>query len=199
MSARKSRPKCTKCKSRGNVFPVSYGLCGGEDREECDDYILGGCVREEGRPVWYCRACEHGCLWKMRGGIMSSYAQVVEAGSGLLPGAPAGLLDEVQSKLGVTFPEDFREFLLWRDGGQIADGHFIVFSAGGGLHPMETLLANNSNAPADFPLFAVGRDASNYFGFRKQDMTAYPCPVCFFLHEEDEQDKVAESFRDAVE
>jgi hypothetical protein len=111
---------------------------------------------------------------------------------GLLPPASPALLGSVEDRLGVRFPREYREFLLAADGGMLND--FLFYSVGDGLHPAETLLAANTSASKDYPLFCVGRDAFDDFGFLKSNLALANPPVHFLFHETWESTKVAESF-----
>jgi hypothetical protein len=124
---------------------------------------------------------------------------VVPDRSGLLPGADAVIVQSVEAELGMRLPQEFVDFLLWADGGQIAQRRFIVYSAGAGIHPSETLLAANRGRDAGFPLILVGREAEEEFGFKKSDLPSRSAPVYFYRHDEDGLDKVAGSFREFVE
>lgn len=66
MSARKSRPKCPKCRSADQVVPIAYGFAGGRHADELGkgEAVPGGCVLDEGRPKWFCRRCGH--AWRRR-------------------------------------------------------------------------------------------------------------------------------------
>ena len=126
-------------------------------------------------------------------------AEVVADCTGLLPGASQATITAVETQLGVRFPEEFVEFLLWADGGQIAKKRFIIYSAGNGIHPSETLLQANAHTPPDFPLLVVGRESEEEFGFKKTDLPAPSCPIYFYAHEECCLDRTADSFRNFVE
>ncbi len=117
---------------------------------------------------------------------------------GLLAGASINQIESVERELHITFPHDFREFLLYADGGHIAQKRFIIYSVGEGLHPAETLLAANKRQESDFPLLLFGRDAWENFGFLKEDLSGEFCPVYMYLHEEEEVVRIADSFKDFV-
>ena len=127
-----------------------------------------------------------------------SWNDLVPDRSSLLPGADPAAIEAVEAELGTELPQEFVEFLLWADGGQIAQKRFIVYSAGAGIHPAETLLAANRGRDTAFPLILVGREAEEEFGFRKSDLSAQTAPVYFFRHDEEDLDKVAGSFREFV-
>jgi hypothetical protein len=115
--------------------------------------------------------------------------------SRLVRGASADVIAQLENRLDCQFPVEYREFLSFADGGYL--GNFVFFSAGEGIHPGETLLATNSRDSA-YPIIAVGRDASDDFGFLKSDLPAETCPVYFACHETYKTDKVANSFREFV-
>lgn len=117
----------------------------------------------------------------------------------LLQGASLDRIREVEGVLKVQFPKDVVEFLHWRDGGQIADRRYILYSAGLGIHPTETLLAANDNRQLDTPFLFIGRDAGEEFGFKKSELVMESPPIYFYLHEEEKLDKVADSFREFIE
>jgi hypothetical protein len=117
---------------------------------------------------------------------------------GLLPGGSPETITKVETTLSMSLPKEFAEFLLWADGGCIANNRFIIYSAGKGTDPSETLVAANTCREPDFPLLLVGRDSQEEFGFRKEDLPANSCSVYFYLHEEGRLDKVADSFKDFV-
>ena len=124
---------------------------------------------------------------------------LVPDSSGLLPGTDAATIQAVEAELGTKLPGEFVEFLLWADGGQIAQRRFIVYAAGAGIHPGETLLTANRGRDAAFPLILVGREAEEEFGFKKSDLPAQTAPVYFYRHDEDDLDKIAGSFCEFVE
>jgi len=128
-----------------------------------------------------------------------SWNDIVPDRSGLLPGADAATIQAVEAEIGMKLPQEFVEFLLWADGGQIAQKRFIVYSAGAGIHPAETLLAANRGHDTAFPLILVGREAEEEFGFRKSDLPARVAPVYFYRHDEDGLDRIAGSFSEFVE
>lgn len=127
-----------------------------------------------------------------------SWNDLIPDRSGLLPGADAAVIKTVEAELGTTLPQEFVDFLLWADGGLIAHERFIIYSAGAGIHPAETLLAANRDRGEDFPLILVAREAEEEFGFRKSDLPAQSAPVYVYLHEWDEIEKIAGSFREFV-
>ncbi len=50
--------KCGECGSH-DVVPIVYGLPGPEliEQAEAGEVVLGGCVVEDGSPVWHCNGC----------------------------------------------------------------------------------------------------------------------------------------------
>jgi len=123
--------------------------------------------------------------------------------SGLMPPADSATIDNALSRLGTRLPQDYLDFLQFADGGILPGGTVIVYSAGTGAHPQETLLAANQNRPADFPLLLVARDAYEEFGFLKSDLarladTGGICPLYRYWHETESLEKVADSFADFV-
>ena len=119
-----------------------------------------------------------------------------------LSGVSPARLAEVETALGGGLPSDLREFLLIGDGGLILAGRFVLLSAGDGICAEETLVVANSLLAPEHPILVIGRDASDYFGFKKQDLTDNPgqaCPVHFIFHETGELDRVADSFRAFLE
>lgn len=126
-------------------------------------------------------------------------AEIVPDRTGLLPGASPATITAVETQLDIRFPQELIEFLLWADGGQIARKRFIIYSAGAGIHPAETLLSANRGCEAAFPLLLVGREAEEEFGFKKSDLLAQTSPVYFYRHDEDDLDKIAGSFREFIE
>jgi hypothetical protein len=91
----------------------------------------------------------------------------------LFTGAAPERIDEVEQIIGRRFTSESREFLLFADGGTLHGGRFIVYSAGPGFHPDETLVAANKGRDEDFPLVAVGRDASSDFGFSRERLEGH--------------------------
>lgn len=113
----------------------------------------------------------------------------------LLPAATPEAVARVELALGTSLPNDFREFLTeFADGGFLHERRFLIYSAGLGLHPDETLVANNLSHEADYPLILAGRDASEEFGFQKTDLPCDSCPVYFASHETGDLTMAAESF-----
>jgi hypothetical protein len=112
--------------------------------------------------------------------------------------ADNGSIDAVHRSLGLVLPKEFTDYLSQKDGGQMPGGGFIVYSAGKGIHPDETLLAANKGRAANFPLALIGRDAGNEFGYLKGDLPANSAPIYFYDHESGQQVRVADSFADFV-
>jgi len=132
---------------------------------------------------------------------MSWPADVIRDRSRLLPPAAGTAVENTAHRLGVVFPQDYMEFLLWADGGILPSGNVLLYSVGPGLHPAETLLAANENRPPNFPLLLIGRTAFEEFGFLRNDLQVHKqtCPVYLYFHETDTYQKIAESFRDFVQ
>lgn len=112
----------------------------------------------------------------------------------LLPGADPGTIANLEAVLGVKLPAEFRSFLEWADGGVLPGRRFIVYSAGEGVHPAETILAANRNRKTSEPFLFVARASEEEFGFRIADLTKEPCAVFVYLHEEDRFAHIAPSF-----
>jgi hypothetical protein len=93
-----------------------------------------------------------------------------DLGAALADGASDAAVRTAERELGCTFPADYRQFLLWRDGGTIDDGRVVLFSAAPGEFPDETLRAANLARPGDAPLLLIGYDERIEFGFRKSDL-----------------------------
>jgi hypothetical protein len=115
----------------------------------------------------------------------------------LMPSVDFIQLTSVEAELGYPWPTDYREFLKKCDGGQL--GNFILLSAGAGIHPEETLTRANSEQSADYPVFCIGRDAYDDFGFRKCDLQSETRPVFFVSHETWELNRVADSFKELLQ
>lgn len=122
--------------------------------------------------------------------------QVLRERGELLPPADRDLIENVARSLGVHFPQDYVEFLLWADGGILPGKRFLLYSLGPGLHPEETLLAANRDRPADVPLLLIGRDAFEEFGFLKGELVAPKptSPLYFWQHETETTIQLADSF-----
>jgi hypothetical protein len=106
-------------------------------------------------------------------------------------GASRAVIDHCEQQLGVKLPKALVELLQWRDGGLFANKRFVLFSAGKGLHPDETLLAANAGIDPDCPLLNIGRDATYSFGFRKNNLHTPNPPVCVYIHAEGTAEEIA--------
>ena len=113
--------------------------------------------------------------------------------NGFLEGAAPETIMEVEEKLKITFPERHKEFLMWIDGGKLSP-EYIIYSAGNGIHPSETLLSANWNRDAGVPFFFIAREAGEEFVFRFEDMNQADPPVYIYLHESETIQKVSDSF-----
>jgi hypothetical protein len=116
-------------------------------------------------------------------------------GSELCPGATADAVARVERDLGVNLPAAYKEFLAFADGGGV--GNFIFYSVGDGIHPAERLVAAHRRGGRDCPIVAIGRDASDDFGFLRTELAsaATTTPGVHFLsHETWETVRVAPSF-----
>jgi len=135
---------------------------------------------------------------------MSWPKDVITSGGELMPPADPVVIDQVLKQLGVRLPQDYLDFLHFADGGVLPGGTMIVYSAGPGIHPSETLLAANRDRPRDFPMLLVSRDAYEEYGFLKSELKQLEqgsrlCPVYRYRHENEEVEQVAPSFREFVE
>ena len=47
--------RCPRCRKAG-VIPIVYGMVGYDDAQSQDrgEVMLGGCVIEDGAPIWHC-------------------------------------------------------------------------------------------------------------------------------------------------
>ena len=114
--------------------------------------------------------------------------------SRLCPGAQEETIHRVEKELGVILPECLKEFLRFADGGFV--GNFILYSAGDGIHPVERLIpANLSNGP-DCPVFVIGREASDDFGFLRHPDGSFSPEVYFLSHETGERIRAAPTLQD---
>ena len=117
------------------------------------------------------------------------------ANHNLLPGATPSSVASAEAQLGTALPSEYKEFLKFADGGYLNNRTIILFSAGKGVHPSETLAAANHSLPADHPLLIIGRTAYEDFGFRRSDL-ALPSPAVFlYRHEGRRLTKLAESLQ----
>jgi len=126
----------------------------------------------------------------------SDYSAVASSSCELQKAASAKDLKHLSEDIGVMLPESLVGFLRWRDGGMFANDRFIIYSAGKGVHPEETLVAANTGLPQKHPLLNIARDASYDFGFLKRDLRKKNPPVYVYLHDVDEVEKVAENLCD---
>ena len=110
----------------------------------------------------------------------------------LQPPCDLNALDAVEMDLKYTFPDEYHDFLLAADGGILTDA-VILFSAGQGIDPSETLLAANLDRPG-LPVVLVGRFADEEFGFLRSEMSAPTRGVYVYKHETDGLRKIADSF-----
>jgi hypothetical protein len=134
---------------------------------------------------------------------MSWLDELLQERSGLLPPAHPEALRTLACTLGVTFPQEYVDFLLHADGGLWVRNTILFYSVGPGLHPAETLLAANQNRGPGFPLFLIGRFADEEFGFLRKDLThkeAPPasCPVYLYHHETETMEELAPSLAEFV-
>ena len=111
-------------------------------------------------------------------------------------GAARETVEQVEQELGVELPEVHKAFLRFADGGVL--GIFIFYSAGDGIHRAERLLAAYRRYGPDCPILAIGRDASDDFGFLRGELSARSPAVYFMSHETWELFQVAPSFLDFV-
>ncbi len=105
---------------------------------------------------------------------------------------------EVEAQLRTGLPRQFRVFLRWADGGMLPGERFIIYSAGAGVHPDETLLSANTGRNTPEPLIFFAREAEEEFVFRCREVANEPCPVYVYEHEENRISKIAPSFSDFV-
>ena len=117
--------------------------------------------------------------------------------SNLLPGASTEEITEIERKFNISLPVAFKEFLQAVDGGMLTK-NIIVYSAGKGIHPMETLWSANENRDVEFPIFFIAREAEEEFAFKREDMSLPDPPVYIYLHEYGEIKKVSKSFKDFI-
>ncbi|RMH13536.1 MAG: SMI1/KNR4 family protein [Gammaproteobacteria bacterium] len=127
---------------------------------------------------------------------MTDYT-ILEHAKHLMPPCTASQLASIETKLRYTFPSEYREFLLTADGGMLTDG-VMLYSAGTGIHPAETLAAANSNR-GDAPLVFIGRFDEEEFGFKISDEEDQHRPVYVYMHETGEIRKIADSFKSLIQ
>jgi len=132
------------------------------------------------------------------------HGEIIQDRTGLLPPADPATIESVAARLGVHFPADFVDFLRFADGGILPGGTILVYSAGTGIAPAETILAANECRPPEFPLLLIARDAYEEYGFLKSELASLAtnenqkCAVYRFYHETEEIEKVADSFADFI-
>ena len=118
-----------------------------------------------------------------------------------MKGASKADITKVEKEIGFKLPKDHVEYLLKRDGGFCNKRHFIILSAGEGLHETETLLSfNKVGLPKHI---VIAREATEEFCYQEKDLkssSSVPnAPVYIYWHDEGSFDKVAESFEKFVE
>ncbi len=129
----------------------------------------------------------------------TDFAALVSDKSGLFPqGADQDAIQSTQDIIGLSIPKSLQSFLRWRDGGTFAQKCFIIFSAGEGIHPDETLIAANSDRESDFPILSIARDATYDFGFQKSDLSKADPPIYSFAWEMEKPEQVADSLSDWI-
>lgn len=126
---------------------------------------------------------------------MADYAYL-QSCSGLQPPCSSSAVDAIEADLKYRFPREYREFLETADGGLLTDT-VILFSAGKGIDPSETLRTANHDRPG-LPLVLVGRFADEEFGFSRNDASDPARSVYVYEHETGEVRKVADSFEGLV-
>ena len=117
--------------------------------------------------------------------------------SNLLPGASIEEIAEIERKFNISLPAAFKEFLQAVDGGMLTK-NIIVYSAGKGIHPFETLWSSNENRDVEFPIFFIAREAEEEFAFKREDMSLPDPPVYIYLHEYGEIKQVSKTFKDFI-
>ena len=122
---------------------------------------------------------------------MDAYAWL-QSRSRLHPPCPSSVIDAVEADLKYTFPHEYRGFLQSADGGMLSDA-VILFSAGRGIDPSETLRAANQSR-LGLPLVLVGRFADEEFGFLRSDTSDPARSVYVHEHETGGLRKLADSF-----
>jgi hypothetical protein len=87
----------------------------------------------------------------------------------------------IEQALGTTLPASHKALLAFADGGTVNDA-FILYAAGTGIHPAERLMAANRRNGNECPLVVIGREATDEFGFRKEDLeSGVESPAVYFL------------------
>lgn len=98
----------------------------------------------------------------------------------LAPPASDTAVRAAERRLGVTFPAEYRAFLLAADGGPLFT-ETMMYAVGAGEAGPASLVAANRGRPADFPLLAIGHDGPDAFGFRKVDLVGTAAGVYYAL------------------
>jgi len=110
----------------------------------------------------------------------------------LEPPCSSTVLESIEADLNYPLPAEYRDFLLYADGGMPTEA-VILFSAGRGIHPDETLRAANEGRQ-DLPVVFIGRFAEEEFGFLRDDTGESQRPVYVYEHESGRTRKLAASF-----
>ena len=120
--------------------------------------------------------------------------QYMPSRGGLLGPASERDIHNAEDTLNLRLPKQFQEFLLWADGGILPGERVIIYSAGIGIHPEETLIAANKNRQCEEPLLFFAREAEEEFVFKIEDIELENCPVYVYQHEEGTLKIIADSF-----
>lgn len=126
---------------------------------------------------------------------MADYAHL-QTCRGLQPPCSSSVVDAIEADLKYSFPQEYREFLETADGGLLTDA-VILFSAGRGIDPSETLRAANQDR-LGLPVVLVGRFADEEFGFLRSETSNPGRSVYVYEHETGEVRKLADSFEALV-
>lgn len=121
----------------------------------------------------------------------------LERATQLMPPCTKNQLTAIEAELKYSFPSEYRELLLTADGGMLTDT-MVLYSAGTGIHPAETLTAANSGRDG-LPLVFIGRFAEEEFGFARSDDKNPQRAVHVYMHETDETRRLSDSFQSLVE
>jgi SMI1-KNR4 cell-wall len=124
---------------------------------------------------------------------MSDYTFLSRCSGMQQPCSPT-LLRSIEEELKFRLPEEYKQFLLFADGGTPTE-HVILFSCGHGIHPAETLRAANKDREK-LPVYFIGRFAEEEFGFLRKDTGKLQRPVYLYEHETCESRKLADSFEE---
>jgi hypothetical protein len=127
--------------------------------------------------------------------VTSKYKNVLSRKK-LLPPATEKSLNLIEKKLGITLPSELKDFLKWADGGILSGGKFIIYSAGKGVHPEETLLAANKRRNTSEPLLFFARESEEEFVFKHRDLNKKNCPV--YVYENKKLSKISKSFESFI-